>query len=162
MPASICSLQRGEVCSCQGGCFSHQADTSGACKGTWMPQNLCNLHTGTWELPPEARPIHFLRRPHAGTLLPTVMSSRVKGARSSGYGTKNLRGTQRCVSVEVEFCMLILSCYLTQRKVAVTSLLLFLTLGHEIGWGGGMLSQVQVSELDKLNRRLLPEELESL
>ena len=95
-----------------------------------------------------------------GILPPLAMSSAVRGARSPGQGTKERRGTQQCVSAEAELRMLILSCYLMQKQVAIKSLLLFLTLGHVIV--GGMLLQVQVNEWDKLNRELFSEEPLSL
>ena len=71
-----------------------------------------------------------------GTLLPSVMSSGVRGARSPGHGTKDLGGTQRCVSAEAELCMLILSCYLSKRKLQLT-IAVILEPGTCNGWGGG-------------------------
>ena len=49
-----------------------------------------------------------------------------------------------------------------QKRVAIKSLLLFLTLGHVMVGGGGGVTQVPVNGLDKFNRRLFSEELESL
>lgn len=122
------------------------------------PAICVHLHLGN--APEAISSRHFLRRLHVGTLLPSAMSSGVRGARSPGHGTKDLRGAQQCLSVEAEICMLILSCYWIQKKVAIKSLLLYLTLGFVIVGGEGVLPQVQGNGLDKLNKRLFSEELD--
>lgn len=119
------------------------------------PSICVHLHLGN--TPEAISSRHFLRRLHVGTLPPSVMSSGVRGARSPGH---ELRGARQCLSAEAEICMLILSCYWIQKKVAIKSLLLYLTLGFVIVGGEGVLPQVQGNGLDKLNKRLFSEELD--
>lgn len=100
-----------------------------------MSQALRNPRTFAPGETLEAISAHFLRRLHMKTLPPSVVSSRVRRTRSPGRRIKEPGGTQLCVSVEARLCRLTLSCYLMQKKVAVESLLLFLTLGHVMGGG---------------------------
>lgn len=101
---------------------SHQSDTSGSLLEKWMPQSLHNLCA----LAPGKNP-----RSHQciwGSLPPRAMSSRVRRTRSPEPGMKDPGRTQLYASVEAEFCMLVLSCHLVHKEVAIESLLLFLTL----------------------------------